>query len=110
MKIKTEHELREIAVKAEGKFAVYVANNTDFDSESDGQVFDFIYEQVKAKYQDVTVQSNIIFYVQINGLFLFDTEQEAREFYSIFVQKPVYSSGLYAELISPVDGILDENT
>lgn len=110
MKLKTEHELREIAVKAEGKFAVYVANNTDFDSESDGQVFDFIYEQVKAKYQDVEVQDDILFGISTNALFLFDTEQEAREFYDIFVQKPVYSSGLYAELISPVDGIVDENT
>jgi TorA maturation chaperone TorD len=44
------------------------------------------------------------------GLFFFETEELAREFYSMFEQPLTDSSGLYASIYSPTDGCLTENT
>ena len=45
-----------------------------------------------------------------SGVFFFDSEEAARKFYSIFEQKLTESSAIYANLISPIDGIITENT
>ena len=110
MEFKSEYHIRALAVKAEGKFTVYISNHLTYDTAEEDKIWDFVCEQVKAKYQDAKVQDDVMFGIITDGLFLFATEQEAREFYSIFTQKTVYASGLYAELISPVDGIVEENT
>ena len=44
------------------------------------------------------------------GLFFFDTEKEAQEFFNFFNEKPIYASGLYTELYNPKGECITENT
>lgn len=44
------------------------------------------------------------------GLISFDTEEEQKEFYSIFTSKEVYGSGIYAVSFDKDGNAMDENT
>ena len=44
------------------------------------------------------------------GLFFFDSDEEAREFFLLFNQRPVYASGLSAVLYDSSGSVITENT
>ncbi|CAH7266260.1 hypothetical protein VCHA53O466_320050 [Vibrio chagasii] len=95
----------ELACAHQGKFGVYV--NVDFESmdHSDKLVEDTI-QTIKEKYGE-------IFYahVMIAGeMAMFTTRNDAQKFYNYFTDAPFENNGVYALIISPTDGSINENT
>lgn len=117
MKCLNWNEVNEVATKQLGKFCVYISNNLSFSDIFDGneqKISDeAIFEIVKVALSDLYSDEIVKFMsgdLVMGGLFVFDTEQEARVFYEIFELEHVESSGIYANLISPTEGTLTENT
>ena len=108
MKTLNWSEINELAVKNSGKFGVYVSFGIDFSDSEDDKIWDFLSKEIKKKY---TKEFYFIISSIINSdLFLFDSEEECNDFFSMFNKKPVYSSGIYAGTYCPVRGAMDENT
>lgn len=102
----------EYATKQSGKWAVETGFHLYYggqDDKDDDAVSEAMRDSLKSSYgykRGIDFWNNIV----SESIFFFDTEEEARKFYGLFFQSPIYSSGLYAALYSPKDGHLDCNT
>lgn len=117
MRVKIEHAnwsaTNKLAVAHKNKFAVYISNGLDLldDESPDDKIWRFVTDELikflgnrEAAYYD-----NIHNLID-GGLFFFDTEKAARNFYSIFTQELTDSSAIYAELYDPTGECITENT
>lgn len=99
----------ELATKQKGKFSVYVNNGLDFETDSaawefiTGSFIKLFGERTKEYYE---IAGNFV----EGGLFFFETEEQAWEFYGIFEQELTDSSAVYACIYSPLTGCMTENT
>jgi hypothetical protein len=99
----------EFAVKQVGQWGVYVSNNLDYDDEKESKAWEFVIDYLKSTRTEVEYL-NYISSIMDGGLFFFETEELAWEFYSMFEQPLTNSSGLYATIYSPNGVGLTENT
>jgi hypothetical protein len=99
------HDIIKIAVQHIGKRAVYISNGLNI-NEHDDVIWEFVQEQVKEKYNDDRIESNLI----KGGLFLFDTEEEQYKFYDIFRSPITDSSAIYALTFDEQGNMETENT
>jgi hypothetical protein len=97
-----------LAVKQQSQYAVYVECHLEFD-DSGAKIWNFVRSEVE-KLQLKNLSCLVMGDILDGGLFFFDNECEAREFYSIFEQPLTYSSDLYAALYSDDGQCLTENT
>lgn len=104
MKFCNRSDILSLATKQQSQYAVYIECHLEFD-DSDTHILDFVRSEVEKLQLDL-VMSDIL----DGGLFFFDNEYEAREFYSIFEQQSAHSSDLYAALYSDDGQCLTENT
>lgn len=103
--------VNDLATKQVGKYSVYISNGLVFDSDEDDIVWNFLLIELTKMFGDKTPEffdyvGNIIH----GGLFFFDTEVKATEFYKIFDQELTQSSSIYATLNCPIHGCMTENT
>jgi hypothetical protein len=113
MKSYNQHTVHELVTTHLGKYTVYVSNNLDFTNPEDDEVWNIVHTSVKNEMCDGKIGSLFSFYMSSilsSDLIEFDTEEEARKFYSIFEQVGVYSSSVFACIYSPTSGALNENT
>lgn len=90
-----------LAVIQSAKFGVYINNNLTF-QDDDNDIWNYVLERVT----DLNTRCNLV----NGGLFLFDSEIEATDFYRIFESGPVYASGIYALLLNSNGEMVTENT
>jgi hypothetical protein len=103
--------VNELATKQVGKFSVYVSNGLQFEDPQEDKIWDFVILELVRLFGNKTPEyydyvSNVLH----GGLFFFDSEDAARNFYKIFEQELTDSSAIYASLICPIRGCLTENT
>lgn len=101
MKYLDQFDIVSSAVKNSNNHAVYISNSLDF-SGSGASVWEYVCEKIT----NLNIRSDLLH----GGLFLFDTEVEAADFYKIFESGPVYASGIYALLIDNTGEMITENT
>lgn len=82
--------------------AVSVTNTLDVSQGYDMSIWRNFCERVP----DLDTRSEVLH----GGLFFFDSDEEAREFFDLFNRRPVYASGLYAVLYDSSGSVLTENT
>jgi hypothetical protein len=103
------NEQHKLATIQKGKFSVYISNGLDF--ESDAVIWKFITDSLIKLYGERTKDYyDVVGNLVEGGLFFFDTEEQAWEFYGIFEQELTDSSNVYACIYSPVYGCMTENT
>lgn len=102
-------EINALAVKQVGKFAVYVANNVDYDSEIDNKSWDYAVSQIRLKTDNEKSYYEISSGMIHGGLFFFESEEKADEFFNIFCNEITEKTGLYAAIYCPERGCLSEN-
>jgi hypothetical protein len=105
----TWDEIKSMAVAHEGRLAVYVNNDVNFDDECEVRIWKQIIAEVKKLSlgdQCNTVIGGLI----CGGLFFFDTEEEQFKFYSIFEQDSIYGSPVYACTYDKCGKCITENT
>ena len=102
------HEVIKLAVKQIGKRAVYVSNDLSYDSPQDDKIWQFVIDEIKAKFPDNAY--NLLSGVTNSGLFFFDTEEEQYKFYDIFEQPLTDSSAIYASTYDADGECETENT
>jgi uncharacterized protein len=96
--------INELAVKQANRPGVYVSNNLSYENTADQQAWQHVQDQLSAKLgRDFS-------YLLHGGMFLFDTEAEAWQFYRVFEHPAVYASGLYAVIYDDQGLALTENT
>ena len=96
------NEIVTLAVKQKGKPAVYIDNHLTYDEDET-----CLWRLVCEKFEDnVDMLSNLIH----GGLFFFEDENEALEFFNFFNTGALYASGIYAELYDESGNCLTENT
>jgi hypothetical protein len=88
-----------LAAKHLGGWCVYV--HTSYTGDEPAEVTTALEEA----FPDIKQYIAVIF----GGMFHFDTEEEADEFFAVFNRPPLYASGYYAMLYKDGDPI-DENT
>lgn len=103
MKFVDRHTIVELAIRQSGKYAVFVANHLDLDIPYDESVWTFLVDCFK---DDKDVLDGLV----NSGLFLFDTEDEAVRFFSVFEYSVASSSGMYACWYTPDGSLQSENT
>lgn len=101
-------EYLSLAVKQKGMWAVYVANNLDFEIEEDNEIWSEFIKKANNMF-DKNVY-NIIHEVLQNGLFFFENEKDMISFFHLFTENPIESSGLYACTFDNKGVCLSENT
>lgn len=111
--MKTQHvnwcEQLEIACAAKHAYGVFVAGDQyDFDDEHSMVRLEFVKDSLFALY-GVTDGLRCVNSILDRDLLLFETEEEAEKFYGIF-ESGLTDTREYACLISPVSGIITENT
>jgi hypothetical protein len=117
MKTLQWHNVLSLAVKQAGKWAVYVRNRLD-NTPEDNKVWDDIRKAFEDMYGSSRTKENnfssdvdqAMLSMLLNGLVLFDTEDEMWKFYSVFERTLVDSSAVYACAFSPDGECLTENT
>ena len=113
MKTLQWHSVCSLAVKQAGKWAVHVSNGLT-NSDEDDAVFCFIGDRFKEMYGDDPYKDSDLYNAHLSmlldGLVLFDTEEEMRKFYSVFEHPLADSSAVYACTFSPDGVMLTENT
>ena len=82
--------------------AVSVTNTLDVSHASDWSIWRNFCEQVP----DLDTRSKVLH----GGVFFFDSDEEAQEFFELFNKYPVYASGLYAVLYDSSGSVITENT
>lgn len=90
-----------LAAKQSAKFGVYINNSLTY-QDDDSDIWNYVLERVT----DLNTRCNLV----NGGLFLFDSEIEAADFYRIFGSGPVYASGIYALLLDSNGEMITENT
>lgn len=90
------------AIQYTGLPAVSVTNNLDVTQGYDMSIWRHFCEQVP----EPDTRSEVLH----GGVFFFDSDEEAREFFDLFNHRPVYASGLYAVLYDSSGSVLTENT
>lgn len=99
----------EIVCKTLNKFGVHINYRLD-DTPQDDKISDFVWSELRKLYPEDVDYYDFPSAIISGGLLTFDTEKEARDFYSIFEQELTDSSGIYACIVSPIEGCLTENT
>lgn len=99
----------EIVCKTLDKFGVHINYGLD-DTLQDDKTSAFVCSELRKLYPEDPVFYNFMGAILSGGLLTFDTEKEAWDFYKIFEQELTDSSGIYACIISPIEGCLTENT
>jgi len=102
MKHSAWDKINSLAVKQIGKWSVYINNGAD-----DERVWEIVREDVTKRYP---AYLEILSYLVNGGMFSFNTEQDAWEFYKIFIQHGVESSALYATIYDASGECISENT
>ena len=90
------------AVQYTGLPAVSVDNNLDMSLGHHMSIWLHFCERVP----DLDTRSEVLH----GGVFFFDSDEEALEFFDLFNHRPVYASGLYAVLYDSSGSVLTENT
>lgn len=85
-------------VRFMGKWAVYIDNSLEPEEQA--------WKEVEERITDPETLERLIF----GGVFLFETEEECFSFFHIFNSGAIYSSRLFAMVISPSGEIQTENT
>ena len=109
----TELELMEFAIKQMNLNCVFLANHLSYDNQDDIDTTQFIKKKILKFCDDHPDQADHVTIMDAfwyDGIVTFDSQELAREFFSIFNDhKETYSSGAYASLY--LDGnSVDENT
>lgn len=100
----------ELATKQVGKFSVYVNNGLNFDVK-DEHIWAFVVEELQKIFGVKTKEYyDYVGNVLHGGLFFFESEEEAFQFYEIFTKELTDSSAIYSCVYSPESGCLTENT
>ncbi len=94
-------KLREIAIKQVDKPAVYISNHLTMIKDAD------IWSHLINKFKG---DSELLLNLMHSGVFFFETEDDALQFFNIFNEPPVYSSAVYAVLYDKFGIPVDENT
>lgn len=96
----------ECACTYKNLFGVYV--NADFEviEKEGGSEAASKLKEIQNKYGDDLYTSVMI----CGDMALFDSEEKASEFYSIFTDEPFENKGVYACIICPKLGVINENT
>lgn len=110
MKYADWNVVQDLATRQVGKFSVYVSNQLNFDR-TDSHIWDFVLSEIVRLFGDKTPEyfeylGNLVH----GGLFFFESEDAAWNFYHIFNKELTYSSSIYVAIYSPTDGCLTENT
>ena len=106
------NEVNSLATKSAGKFSVFIAGGLwMMDEPKEKEILNAIHNGLANLYGVETPETNNVkFNLMNSGLYLFESDVEAWNFYEIFSKKPVYASVVYASIYSPTEGCLDENT
>jgi hypothetical protein len=109
-----KNEVVEFAVRFIGKPCVYIENNLEHDDSESSDVWSFICSELIRLYspevQYTNQYMNIVSSVLYGGMIAFDTEEEQKKFYSIFMNKEVYGNQIYAVAYDKDGNAMDENT
>ena len=114
---RNKFDVWEDSCKLHNKWGVYAHFHGEFGPEHDdpdGAIFHYARGSVE-KYCEQRGHTGSEFYDLVHALgfgdlVLFNSEQEADEVYQLFNDKVMDSSCWFACLISPVDGVVTENT
>lgn len=90
------------AIQYTGLPAVSITNNLDLTQGHNMSIWRHFCERVP----DLDTRSEVLH----GGVFFFDSDEEALEFFDLFNHRPVYASGLYAVLYDSSGSVLTENT
>jgi hypothetical protein len=94
----------ELAVKQKGQWSVYISNHLNYDDD-DLHIWNTILNKCNPIMDIADVYS-----IMHGGLFFFNTEENMQEFFNIFNEDPIYSSGVYACSYDNLGNCLSENT
>ena len=97
------NEIVTLAVKQKDKYAVYIANHLSYETEEDINVWNLVCKKFEG-------QPNLLSDLIHGGLFVFDDFTDAKNFFDFFNAKPIYGSGIYAEIYEPDGRLIAENT
>lgn len=92
-----------LAVQQKGKHAVYIANHLEYETEKELAVWDVVCKKFE---NDQNLLSDLI----NGGIFFFEIEQKAKEFFEFFNRGILYASGIYAQLFDETGMCITENT
>jgi len=104
------NHIRDLAVAHKGQHAVYIGNHLDFETYKERKLWDYVIEEVKMQYPDPKKFNDIMSGLVHGGLFFFENEEQAQQFYAIFNQPSTQHSGLYACLYDNTGVSLTGNT
>lgn len=107
MEIMNKNQIISYVISTKGMPAVYVSNNLEYSEYSTED--DEIWNCLKDRLNNNTEILSTIGTTQF-GLFFFDLDKEANDFFNKFNEDPVYASGIYATLYDSNGNIIDENT
>jgi hypothetical protein len=99
-------DINSLAVRQQGQWAVYINNGLEFDTDQDQAIWNFVLDNTSSQGWPVQDRSLLL----LGGLFFFDTELQATDFYRIFEQPLTDSSAIYACLYDSQGACLTENT
>jgi hypothetical protein len=103
-------DINELAVAQKQKWAVYVSNGLE-DTPEDLEIWDFILQELAAHYgKETQVYFDFTIGLISGGLFFFENEETADDFYRIFEAPLTDSSAVYACLYDNTGKCLTENT
>jgi len=105
MKFIVHTEVVSSLVAHESKWAVYITNGLIY-GEDDLDAWDFLFEELDRRptLNTPEIRGNL----EHGGVFFFETEEDATDFYTILCQEPV-SDYICAELYNPLGHYLSEN-
>lgn len=100
--------------KKNNVWMIWISDNSDPDNSDDinlHRTFVTMLENYANKHFSDSERESKTTDLMFAQFVLFDTQEEAYEFYyDIFENTILYASCFYAQLYSPIEGIIDENT
>ena len=105
-----QHQIVELAVKATGKWTVYIHNSLEYKSEEDDAVWNQMKANVAKMGLNETQSRDLLVYIIHGGLISFDDQSSAVKFFHLFNEGVVYGSPIFAALLNPLGEWLTENT
>ena len=105
-----QHQIVELAVKATGKWTVYIHNSLEYKSEEDAAVWEQVKANVAKMQLSETESRDLLVSIIHGGLINFNDPDSALKFFQIFNEGAVYGSAIFAALLNPSGEWLTENT
>lgn len=107
MKSVSLSKIYELAAKQLGKWSVFLNNGFDYDDGFDDNPKYVKLEEIRERFQS---KHGILINPHLDNFYVFDSEQDAWEFYEEFDKGVLADSEVYAAIISPEKGCVTENT